>query len=75
MCHGGEPMFGWLPGLGAWLYANVLGNEVASLLAWIAVSVTAWFWKIRPHFRAQQAHREHFARWAAAHPPDKGGRP
>lgn len=65
-------MFTWLPVFGQWLYANVLGNEVASLLAWITALVTAWFWKIRPHFQAQAAHREHFARWAAAHPPGAG---
>jgi hypothetical protein len=40
--------------LGAWLYANVFGNIVASLLAFGA----AWFWKVRPHFKAQRLHRE-----------------
>jgi hypothetical protein len=40
-----------------WLYANVLGNLVASAVAFAA----AWFWKIRPHFRRQHAHRENTA--------------
>jgi hypothetical protein len=40
--------------LGAWLYANVFGNLVASLIAF----VSAWFWKVRPHFKAQRLHRE-----------------
>ena len=35
-----------------WLYQNVFGNLVASLL-W---AVPAWFWKIRPHFRRQRQH-------------------
>lgn len=39
--------------IGRWLYANVVGNEVASLLALVA----AWFWKVRPHFKAQAEHR------------------
>jgi|ERR1700753_4167870 len=43
--------------IGRWLYANVVGNEVASLLAFVA----AWFWKIRPHLKAQREHREDVA--------------
>jgi hypothetical protein len=43
-----------LAAIGAWLYANVFGNLVASLIAFVA----AWFWKVRPHFKAQRLHRE-----------------
>ena len=42
----------------AWLYTNVWGNLVASFLAWIIAGSAAWFWKIRPHIRAQRLHRE-----------------
>lgn len=41
-----------------WLYVNVLGNEVASLLALAA----AWFWKVRPHLVAQRRHQDEVAR-------------
>lgn len=43
--------------LATWLYSNVWGNLVASFLAWIIAGSAAWFWKIRPHLRAQAAHR------------------
>lgn len=46
-----------LPTLIAWLYSNVWGNLVASFLAWIIAGGAAWFWKIRPHLRAQAEHR------------------
>ncbi len=45
----------------AWLYANVLGNLVASAIAFAA----AWFWKIRPHLRRQRAHHDHVTRQLA----------
>lgn len=43
-----------LTAIGAWLYANTAGNIVASVMCGVAV----WFWKIRPHLKAQRAHRE-----------------
>lgn len=51
--------------LAAWLYANVWGNLVASFVAWIIAATAAWFWKIRPHVRAQAAHRDHVTRQLA----------
>lgn len=36
-----------------WLLANTPGNLAASAICF----VIAWFWKIRPHLKAQAAHR------------------
>lgn len=47
-----------LVGLGHWLYSNVLGNEVASILTWLAVGLPVWIKKIHPHLEAQREHRQ-----------------
>lgn len=36
-----------------WLWNNTAGNILATIMCGIAV----WFWKLRPHLRAQRAHR------------------
>lgn len=44
--------------LGGWLYGDVWPNIFASGVCVIIGSVTGWFWKIKPHLKAQRLHRE-----------------
>lgn len=39
--------------VGIWLWTHTAGNFVAAIVC----GVVAWFWKLRPHVKAQEAHR------------------